>query len=191
MAGEDRARWDARWAEGEGPSRTPAPILLAWADRLPVMGSALDVASGPGRNALWLAERGLQVTAVDVSPVALTQLSHAAAAMGLGVRTVHRDLEADPFPEGRWDVVVCTAYLQRDLFPTLRAALAPGGLLLFSQPTPTNLERHPRPSRRFLVEVGELAGFAGELEVLQADADWRAEGHHEAWLVLRKPDEPR
>lgn len=192
MSAEDRARWDARWAEGEGPSRTPAPILQAWAERLPRSGRALDLASGPGRNALWLAQRGLETTAVDVSPVALTQLRHAAMAMGMAVTTLHLDLEHDPLPPGPWDVVVCTAYLLRELFPAIRAALAPGGWLLFAQPTPTNLDRHRRPSRRFLVEAEELAAFAGELQVLQADADWRQEDRHEAWLVARRvPSVPR
>ena len=187
MSDDDRARWDARYRRGEEGAGAPSPFVLAAAEHVPRRGRALDVAAGAGRNGLWLASRGLDVCLVDISPVGLGLAEERAARAGLRVRTVAADLEREPLPPGRWDVVVWTSYLQRSLFPAVRAALAPGGLWIFAHPTARNLERHPRPSRRFLLAPGELAGEVGALEVLVLEEGWTAEGRHEARLLARRP----
>ncbi|MGE0712063.1 MAG: class I SAM-dependent methyltransferase [Planctomycetota bacterium] len=190
---EDRERWDARYreldAELGAASRPPARFLELAAGLLPGAGRALDLAGGDGRNALWLAARGLEVTLADVSPVALARAERLAAAGGQRLRTVACDLEREPPPAGPWDVVLCFHYLQRDLFPDIAWALAPGGVLLFCQPTRRNLERHPRPSARFLLEEGELPALIPPvLEVLRLEEGWLEEGRHEARVVARRRD---
>jgi tellurite methyltransferase len=55
------------------------------------------------------------------------------------------------------------------------------------QPTVTNLERHPKPPRSFLLESGELAGLVTGLEVLELEESWSDDGFHEARLVARCP----
>ncbi|MCZ2861247.1 class I SAM-dependent methyltransferase [Blastococcus sp. VKM Ac-2987] len=100
-------------------------------------GRALDAGSGEGGDALWLAERGWQVTAVDFSPVALDRGGKAARARGLGDRIewVHADLDGWSPPEGRFDLVTAH-YLHATwtdraaMFRRLAAAVAPGGTLL-------------------------------------------------------------
>ncbi len=67
-----RVRWDARWERNRQP-QTPAAFVVESARFLPATGTAIDVAGGSGRNAIWLAGRGLEVTLVDVSSVALTR----------------------------------------------------------------------------------------------------------------------
>lgn len=122
-----------------------------------------------------------------MSPVALAQASELARAQGLSVSPLERDLATDGPPEGTWDLVFSFHYLQRDLFPAFPRLLAPGGLLLFCQPTTRNLERHPHPSARFLLEEGELAGLLPpELEVLRLEEDWLEEDRHEARVVARR-----
>lgn len=183
MSEHDREKWDAKWATREQAS-PPSTWLVSLADRLPQQGRALDIAGGAGRNALWLVERGLQVTVYDVSEVGL------AAARRFSndrIATVCCDLEVEPLPDGPWDVILSFHYLQRALFSRFPALLAPDGLLVFCQPTALNLSRHPHPSRRFLLREGELAGLipAG-LETLSLDESWGIEGRHEARLVARK-----
>jgi tellurite methyltransferase len=186
MSGADRDRWD-RIHAARGPGLAePSSLLTAEADRLPRAGRALDVAGGSGRHALWLARRGLAVTLADVSPVALARA--AAEAGDLPLATVEVDLERQPLPAGPWDLILCFHYLQRSLFPALAGALAPGGLLLFCQPTERNLERHAKPSRRFLLAEGELARLIADLplEILHLAEGWSAEGRHEARLIARR-----
>jgi hypothetical protein len=69
MAEADRRRWDARYREHEPGLRQPSGSLVALADLLPHAGRALDVAGGTGRHALFLAQRGLDVTLADISGV--------------------------------------------------------------------------------------------------------------------------
>lgn len=175
----DRTRWDQRWALADGPPGEPSGLLVELADLLPTTGLALDVAAGRGRQARWLAARGLAVTAVDLSPVGL-------ASIGAGVRTLVCDLCREPPPPGPWDLITCVDYLQPELFNTLRASLAPGGWLLFAQATVRNLERHSRPPARFLVQPDAVLALAGDLEIVRCDAAWRDNGRHEAWLAARR-----
>lgn len=185
MSDADRDRWNATWRDA--PSRDVTAFLVEQAHRLPAAGRVLDLAGGPGHDALWLAARGLDATLCDVSDVALSRARTEAAVRGLPLATLHRDLERDGAPPGPWDVVVCFFYLQRDLFSRWPELLAPGGLLLFAQPTRTNLERHPKPGRRFLLEPGELATLVPPgLEVLSLTEGWTPRDVHEARLVARR-----
>ncbi|MGY2067752.1 class I SAM-dependent methyltransferase [Blastococcus sp. SYSU DS0619] len=100
-------------------------------------GTALDAGSGEGGDALWLAERGWRVTAVDFSPVAVERGAALARARGLGDRIDwrHEDLDVWAPPEGRFDLVTAhylhSTWTDREtLFRRLAAAVAPGGTLL-------------------------------------------------------------
>ena len=186
MADGDRARWDARYRD-RGPDHggDPCPFLAALDDLLPRRGCALDVAGGAGRNACWLARRGLDVTIADVSPVGLDLARAAAAAAGVTLRFVETDLESEPLPGGPYELIVSIDFLCRALFAAFPAALVPGGLLVYSQPTRTNLERHPHPGARFLLEGGELRSLVGDLDILRYEEGWFGD-RHEARVVARK-----
>jgi len=185
MGDGDRERWNARYAEEAAPP-APSPFLLALDDLLPRRGRALDLAGGSGRNAVWLARRGLDVTLADVSDVALDRAARAAAAAGVRLATVRVDLEAAPPPAGPWDLVVCTYFLHRPLLAALPGVLAPGGLLAVAHATRTNLSRHPRPGPDHVLEDGELPGLVRGLEVLSSEEGWLEGGRHEARLVARR-----
>lgn len=159
LSDADRAKWDTRYAE-RGALDEPSEMLVSLVGELPTSGRALDVAGGAGRNSVWLAGRGLDVTAVDVSAVGLSLARERAAAAGVSVATVVADLETDPLPAGPWDLIISFHYLHRPLFDQFPLVLAPGGVLVFVQPTQKNLERHDKPPRRFLLDEGELAGLA-------------------------------
>jgi len=87
------SRWNRRHAEAEGVGEV-AQVLLCNAHLLPRRGRALDLACGRGASALWLAERGLEVHAWDLSPVAIERLQAEARARGLRVQCEVRDVVA-------------------------------------------------------------------------------------------------
>jgi SAM-dependent methyltransferase len=168
--------------------RPPCALLEESASLLPKGGAALDVAGGRGRHALWLASRGLETTLVDVSTVGLGFAREEARARGLSLHTLQQDLESGRrLPEGPWDLVVWTYYINRSMLPGVSRVLAPGGLLVLVHPTRRNLDVHPRPGARFLLEEGELPGLLPGLELLRHEEGWTADGHHEAWVVARRP----
>jgi SAM-dependent methyltransferase len=107
-----RERWDRRWAgERANASTAPSQFLVAEvADLRP--GAALDLACGSGRNAVWLAEQGWRVTAVDFSGVALRMARRLAAERRAEVEWVEADVVTWRPPSRAYDLV-CLLYLQR------------------------------------------------------------------------------
>lgn len=181
MSDADREKWDARYRAEAPADRAPPRWVEAFDDVIPREGRALDVAAGTGRLARWAAERGLDVVAVDVSEVGLAKIGHPR------VETMVRDLERDPTPPpGPFALITIFHYRQASLWPALREALAPRGILLAEQPTVVNLERHAHPSRRWLAEPGELEALAGGLEVVSYEEGW-LDDRHTARLVARRP----
>ncbi len=128
-------------------------------------GRALDVACGRGRNALELARMGFRVDAVDCDRDALAEVAGRAAAEGLAVQAIERDLEREPnLPQPPYRVIVNINFLQRTLVGPLVAALAPGGLLLFE----TFTRACTRPMRPgYLLEPNELLRAFADLTVLR------------------------
>lgn len=184
-------RWNRRYrdslAEQTGP-RDPHPFLTEHASLLPATGRALDIACGLGRNSLWLARRGLDVTAVDGSSVACQYLAALSASRGLSVDVLWRDLGRDELPAGPYDVIVNTLYLQRTLVPRIEQILAAGGLLLFATYLESGVGERAAP--RFGLKRGELPLLFPHLETLSyeehddVDRPW-------AGLAARKPSEKR
>lgn len=186
MANSDRTRWDRRYREGSKTDPAPPAWLEAVSEEVPRTGRALDVASGAGRYALWLAARGLDVVAVDVSPVGLDLLAERATERGLRVETVIADLTRERLPEGPFDVVCCSHYLQRELFAEMRRLLAPGGVLICQLLREANPEQDRHPSARYLTGRNELLALAPtEGRELVYYREGRLDGRSRARLVAR------
>lgn len=186
MPSRDRDKWNDRYRQTDGEAKSPSPFLTSMAPMLPRSGRALDIAGGAGQNALWLAKRGLEVTLADISEEALNLAGHEALRRDLSLLQVEIDLEESPLPAGPWDLITGFCYLQRSLFPAMCDEIAEGGLLLYCQPTKTNLLRWPSPSAAYLLDEGELRQLASPLEILHYEEGWTDELRHEARLVGRK-----
>lgn len=189
----ERDKWEARYAStsrAEERAAAPSRLLVEHRHLLPA-GRALDVACGDGRNALWLARQGFAVDAVDVAFAGLARLAAAARREGLVVRPIQADLEQFPLPSDRYAVVVNCRYLQRTLFPALRSAVRPGGVIVFE----TFLREqarvgHPR-NPAFLLEPGELrAEFATFSVLVDAEGCVETDGttSYLARLIARRRD---
>lgn len=191
MGSSPQDRWNARHA-ARSRLVEPASFVVQSAALLPRAGSALDVAGGSGRNALWMAAAGLTVTLTDVSDVALDLARTDAELLDLAVDTLHLDLEDAGLPDGCWDVIVVHHFLDRRVLADLPTRLNPGGVVIAAHPTVRNLERHSRPTIRYLLEVGELAEIVADwelMEVITLDEGWTPEGRHEARLRARRHSE--
>jgi SAM-dependent methyltransferase len=122
---QDRIRWNEKYRRGGYPDDASGILRDYWG--LAPGRSALDIAAGNGRNALFLAERGFKVDAVDISDEGLRRL----AGRHPLIRPVCADLDIFDIPAGRYDLIVDVLYLNRRLFPQIVAGLRPGGVLVF------------------------------------------------------------
>ena len=128
---------------------------------------ALDLAMGRGRHALVLAKYGFRVFGVDLNHDAVRGAVAQASANGLVVRGWCADLTEFPLARERFELIVVTRYLQRDLFPTLSDALTPGGVVLFETFTEAQRGRGRGPtSPDHLLAPGELRARFDAFEVL-------------------------
>jgi tellurite methyltransferase len=133
MSTEDKVRWDKQHESTHGSVESCAflrEIFASEAWSIPA-GRALDLACGKGRNALFLAERGFAVVAVDISPIALEEGTRRAAEKKLAVTWQQADLEQIQLDEDAYDLVLNFNYLQRSLIPPIKAALRVGGYVIF------------------------------------------------------------
>jgi tellurite methyltransferase len=186
----DRERWNARWRERAADLEDASAFLVDHAGLIGPPGKALDLAGGAGRNAIWLARRGHEVTLVDVSDVALDKAEQRARRLGVASRMRFLQVDAEgPLPLAPlFDLAVVVHYLDRDRRDALADLLVMGGLLFAANATVTNLERHARPSHHYLLEPAEQRRWVTDLgfEVLAEREEWTIEGTHEAAILARK-----
>jgi tellurite methyltransferase len=148
---------------------------------------ALDVACGSGRHALWLAAAGFDVHAMDRDAGAIGELDREARRLGLAVTARVDDLERDGVSLGReqYDAIVVVRYLYRPLFPVLRGALRPSGVLVYETFTVDQAARGKPSNPAFLLKHGELVKLVAPLRVLrQREGDF--EGGMVAGVIARK-----
>lgn len=180
MSDADRARWDEKYAR-RGPAPVdavgPPPTFAGHESVFPAAGHALDLACGQGLAAVWLAGRGLQVWAVDVSAVAIGHAQNLARRSGVGDRCRFDVVDLDQgLPAGPpVDVIVCHRFRDRRLDAALIERLTPGGVLAIT--VLSEVGAAPGP---FRVPAGELPAAFAELDLIDA-----GEGDGDAWLLGR------
>lgn len=168
MAGinSDEAKWDRIYLSRTEQPAQPDKMLMSLEHLLPRTGRALDLACGTGGNSLWLAARGLDVDAWDISDVALEQLTTAAQSQGLALSTRKVDLNLTSPPEETWDLIVVNRFLDRDLAAAIAAALAEGGLLFYQTFTREKVNEGGPRQKDYLLEPSELLALFPTLRVL-------------------------
>jgi 2-polyprenyl-3-methyl-5-hydroxy-6-metoxy-1,4-benzoquinol methylase len=177
----DRERWDAKYGSRETPTlddiRLPA-VFEPFVTEFPTAGSALEIACGRGGTAVWLARRGLEVVAVDVSPVAIAAAQELVRLTGVRDRCRFAIADLDQgLPSGpAVDVLVCHLFRDPRLDDAMMERLAPGGLLAVA--CRSEVDGVPGPYRAGPGEL--LERFAGLDTVAAGEGDGRA------WLLSRR-----
>jgi len=190
-----RDRWEAEYGEtGYEPNREATPFLVeTLGSEAP--GLALCLAAGAGRNAVYLATLGWQVTATDISATGLQWLNRWARECGVDVESVVTDLVSWEPGTTCWDLVTMVSYLQPAFFPAIRRALRPGGLFLFHTFGPKQLEQSWGPrSAAHLAEPETVRSAFQDWELLRFEEGVfpRGDGRQEGVvrMLARKPRRP-
>jgi tellurite methyltransferase len=180
--------WNERYRAGKQLFDTPSPLVERFAGSL-APGNALDLASGPGRNALYLAELGWRVTAVDGSPIAIDALLTRARKRSLDIDARVADLERRELSiePAAYDLICDCYYLQRSLFPEIKAGLRLGGLVVAIVHLADADQPRGTPTRAI---PGELRGYFSDWAILHYYEGKPNESCHRrpvAELVAQKP----
>lgn len=161
-----RGKWDARFRDLEIDAARPARVLSDNVHLLPPKGRAVDVASGLGGNALLLARMGLDVTAYDLSAVAVDKLNTYAQRRRLTLCAESRDIEREPLPQSAFDVVAVSYFLERSLASALIDALRSGGLLFYQTFTRERVDHNGPSNPAFRLAINELLHLFAPLRIL-------------------------
>lgn len=180
----DLERWNRKFSGREAGASPQPDEILTDCRYLPAHGTALDVASGSGQNAVWLAQRGLRVTAIDGSIEGMRLALALARRCGVGIDAVVADLDRYPLA-GRFDLIIVMNYLNRPLYRILGNHLLPGGVLIAKTFNRDFLERRPGFRADYVLGPGELLELFGNLDILDhAESPPSAPG--KSYLVGRR-----
>lgn len=183
--------WDNRYRlrERAGEDLQTEPTkLVAQTVRALQPGKALDLACGTGRNTVWLAQKGWDVTAVDGSSAALEILQERTQKENVNIKTVAADLQKGEYiiTPFHWNLITICYYLQRDLLDPAKNGIRPGGLLLMIVHI-TEGDEQPTESR---LRPGELIQYFPGWEILhsyEGKPDDPAHRRAVAEIVARRP----
>ncbi len=190
MAADEKERWDSKHAAEHEPGEPAAflrqifqtgpweiqPRRAPWSiipgRDMPTRsscystGRALDIATGKGRNALFVAEKGFTVDAVDISEVGLQQAQRQAKKQGVTLNLIQADLASFEFPDSAYDLILNINFLLRSLVPKIKNALRPGGYIIFDTYLIDQQDLgHPR-NPAYLLNHNELLDLFGNFRVL-------------------------
>lgn len=168
MSQAERDKWNARYKAGAYADREhPTRLLVDWLPRVS-KGHALDVACGAGRNAIYLAQNGFAVDAVDISSVALERASRRAQTLGVSINWIEADLDCAEraIPGHFYELIVLVRYVDPKLYEILPAHLAPGGTLISEQHLRTSEDVIGPKSPEFRLPAGELRAAMASLDLI-------------------------
>jgi 2-polyprenyl-3-methyl-5-hydroxy-6-metoxy-1,4-benzoquinol methylase len=164
----DQKRWDKRFGRKEfALGKEPNPFLKKHIRLLP-KGKALDMATGEGRNAVFLAQNGFEVDAVDISEKGLKKVKKLAREKGVKINTFLVDLDQYQIGKEQYDLIANFYFLRRRLIPRIKKGLKKGGKVIFE----TYLLEHrtlgtggPKQAKYFL-KPNELLRLFKEFRIL-------------------------
>lgn len=188
---DSKSAWDQAYAR---PSflfgKSPAKFLAENFDYLPANSKILDMGMGEGRNAVFLAQKGHQVTGVDISSVAIKKTHMLAKEFGVKVKGIVASLEKYKFPKNHFDAIICFYYVDRDLTKKMLKWLKPGGLIIYEAYTgkQKSIKGHRKYSDDQYLKSKELLTMFDGMNILKYEEPLH-EKRYRASVILRKPKE--
>ena len=166
MAQADKEKWNKKYQNNPAPDQ-PVKLITDFA-KLATGTKALDVACGMGRHSKYLASIGFDVDALDISSVAIDTIQN--------IPYIHPqevDFDTYTFKKDNYDLIICTFFLKREIFPQIREALKEGGIFIYETFIYHPDNENAPSSRTFLLEEGELeVAFTPEYDLLHLSEYW-------------------
>jgi SAM-dependent methyltransferase len=168
----ERDKWNQRYVEGTHGTSPPDSLLIQAFDRyieplFPHAGRALDIAGGTGRHAIFLADKGWQVTLTDIAEAGIVNARKNAGNLASRIEFRVEDLTRFDGSNASYDLILVFFFLRREMFGELVKALKPGGLLIWKGYTRGQAKFGGGPTNPdYLFAENELLHAFPELQVL-------------------------
>ncbi|WP_282012031.1 class I SAM-dependent methyltransferase [Nitrospina watsonii] len=184
---KDQDRWNKKYEVDVFLfGKEPVPFLKKNAGLLP-KGKTLDIAMGEGRNGVFLATQGFDVTGWDISTVGLQKAHRLAQEHNVSIETQVVDLEKAELPKNTYDVILMMYYMQRDLFPQIRDALKPGGMAVIETYNVDYL-KYRDFRREWTLDTNELLDVFKDFKIIRYQAYDDGEEAYSS-IIAQKPAE--
>jgi tellurite methyltransferase len=162
----DQTRWDEKYSTNEYIFGKKPILFLENNVHLLKKGKTLDIAMGEGRNGVFLARNGFDVVGIDISGEGLNKAQQLASEYNVSIETRVVDLENTDLGTNEYDLIICTYYLQRDLFPQIKKALKSGGMALIETYNIDYL-KYSKFNKKYLLKTNELLDLFKEYRVIK------------------------
>ncbi len=172
-----KQKWDKAYEDADFRTATAASVLADNSHSLPLTNgkplNALDLACGRAGNAQFLAKLGFTVDALDISSVLIDGLTAFVIKEKLDIQCIERDIESKSNDSGainnkqldkKYDVIVVSYFLNRELFPQIKDALKPNGLLFYQTWSQLKADESGPSNPNFRLASGELLELCGGLK---------------------------
>jgi len=181
---KDKSRWDSKYdTETYIFGITPIPFLVDNLDLL-TKGRTLDIAMGEGRHGVFLASKGFDVLGLDISKKGLQKAQRLAKSQNTTIETRVVDLENYTLEKNAYDLIICTYYMQRDLFSQFKDALKPGGMALVETYNVDHL-KYSKFNPKWLLKTNELLEIFKDFKVIRYQAVDNGELAYSSILVQK------
>ena len=183
---KDKDRWNSKYeTEVYLFGEKPIPFLV---DNVHLLrkGKVLDIAMGEGRNGVYLATQGFEVLGLDISEKGLEKAHNLAKKNKVTIATKVVDLESFTLEPNSYDVILCTYYMQKDLFKQFQSALKPGGMIVVETYNVDYL-KYVQFSRKWALDTNEMLDIFKGLRVIRyQDYDDGKEAYSS--IIAQKPE---
>jgi SAM-dependent methyltransferase len=186
MSLKDKEKWNKKYGiEDYISGKTACDWLTSNTETLTGNGKALDIAMGEGRNSIYLSQLGFDVTGIDISEVGVKKALALAEEKGVQLNAIVADLDDFPFEEESFEIVICFNFLDRNLFPKIRAVLRPGGLVIY-ETFSIDFLKYSSFKKEWVLGSGELLKEFREYRILRyQEVDNGQKGF--ASIIAQKP----
>jgi 2-polyprenyl-3-methyl-5-hydroxy-6-metoxy-1,4-benzoquinol methylase len=185
---DDKLFWDKKYSDKSYVfGKIPARFLSENFHYIPAGARVLDLGMGEGRNAVFLARKGFNVTGIDISSVAVRKAQLLAKEVGVRIEGVTIPVEEYRPPKELFDAVICFYYVDRKLNEKILSYLKPGGLLIYEAHTDKQktIKGNEKYESQYLLRSQELLGMFKKMRILKYEEPIH-QGEYTASIILKK-----
>lgn len=185
---DTKSQWDQRYSKRTYIyGKLPAKFLAENFDYLASSNTILDMGMGEGRNAVFLAQKGHQVTGIDISSVAIKKARQLAKENGVRINTIVGTLNKYAIAPESYDAIICFYYVDRALSEKIYSWLKPGGILIYEAHTLNEYEKPntKKENKEYYLKSQELLTMFPKMKVLKYEEPLH-EDQYRASIILKK-----